>query len=347
MTSRPAACSCCLISTLRPAPPDRQKRRRPPVARSSDEPETGHRARDLFPERGHREEHLRRDARQEIEHVGRRCEVGLVAERVADAQLAEPEDVRHRQPQQIAIALGEQREVAAHPVRAVRADVRVRERHALRVAGGAARVEHLAGRVERDRAEARVDERGRGGIARGGGADRAVVGDRRVGLPRARRQIDDDGFYGELLDHRLGARALVLAGDEHDLALGVLEDVADLIRRRRRIDRHEHDARRLRAERGARPRDRVRREDRDAVAGLDVVLDQPARDAADLRRELAPRDWRPAVAGADLEARAVAVRGEAIEHRVRRGLDLREGVEVEERGRRGRRHFGGSFSSRS
>ena len=92
---------------------------------------------------GTRHEHVRRDLGQQIEHVGRRREVRLPAERVAEAQLAEAEDVAHRQPQQIAIALLEQRRVAHEPVGAVAADVAVRERHALGVARGAARVEHL------------------------------------------------------------------------------------------------------------------------------------------------------------------------------------------------------------
>ena len=69
--------------------------------------------------------------RQRIEHLGRPDHRQM-------AGLAEAEDVRHRQPQQIGHAGVEQRRVAHQPILPVDADVAVRQRHALGLAGGAA-----------------------------------------------------------------------------------------------------------------------------------------------------------------------------------------------------------------
>ena len=71
-------------------------------------------------------------------------------ERVAEARLAEAEDVAHRQPEQIDGALVEERRVAASQSQAVHRHVAVGERHALGVARRAARVEHHPGLIERD-----------------------------------------------------------------------------------------------------------------------------------------------------------------------------------------------------
>ena len=269
-------------------------------------------ARDLFPVRGHRHEYVRFDRRQELEHVGGRGEVGLPAERVAEAELAEAEDVAHRQPEQIEIVLGEEWRVRLEPVGTVAADVAMREWHAFRIARRAARVEHLGRLIEIDGGEARVDERGVGDVTRGG-----------IGSPRHVGEIDDLGRVRERATRLLEARDELGAGDEHVLDLGVTEDVRDLLGRRRRIDRYEQRPGGLCAERGARPCDGVVRIDRDAFARREVVLDQPARDAADLRRELAPRHGVPRAGGvADLKARAIAMRCEACEHRVRRRQDF-------------------------
>ena len=96
-------------------------------------------------------------------------EVGREAERVAEARLAEAEDVAHRQPEHVDGALVEERRVALAASRApLTRDVAVGERHAL---GVAARCRSCRASRRADRAiegvEARSKSVGLGGVARG------------------------------------------------------------------------------------------------------------------------------------------------------------------------------------
>src|SRR5262249_27257464 len=103
-----------------------------------------------------------------------------------------------------------------------------------------------------------------------------------------------------------------------------LQDVRDLLRRRRGINGDEYRTCGLRTERGGGPLHTVLRVDRDAVAGLEPMLDEPTRHAANLRRELPPRHRLPAVAVANLESHAIAMRREPIEYGTRCGRDLEQ-----------------------
>ena len=283
---------------------------------------------------------------QSIHHLNRITEVRGEAERVAEAGLAEAEDVAHREPQEIDRARVEERRVARQPVAPVDGDVLVRERHALGVPARAARVKHEARLPERDGVHRALELARALRVARGADGERGRpaddllvdLGERRSALvlrdesredgARIERVVEQhDALDGrERLPRFEDAREQDGRVDEEDLRVAVLGDVARLRRGAGRVDRHHHAAGCLDGERGAHPLHAVRREHGAAIAGRHSDRREKERNAPDLRRELAPRDGAHAAAlRGHEEARALGALGEAVEHGARRDAEIEEG----------------------
>ena len=164
----------------------------------------------------------------------------------------------------------------------VRHDVAVRQHHALGLARRAGGVDDGGERFGADRGAAGLDGRpdrrvDRQPLAaareeRGAGDDRRaqaeVTGLRITGV-RRRPRVDDDHQLQrrQQVSHLLHLRRLDAIRDDGDAGAGVGEDVPDLRRRQRRIDRHGDDADRLRREIDQDPLGPALGHDRQPVAG--------------------------------------------------------------------------------
>ena len=112
----------------------------------------------------------------------------------------------------------------------------------------------------------------------------------------------------------------VLGGlDDDVVGFGVLQDVLDLARRARLVDRHEHRAGEPRGEVDECPLVAHLAHEADLVAGLDSRGHEPLREGDDLLVELARRDIRPsAIGGGQGEERSLGSQGHAIDQQVGR-----------------------------
>jgi hypothetical protein len=212
----------------------------------------------------------------------------------------------------------------------------VREHHPFWLAGRPRRVDDRRQILRADRGGQLVEEAGALGVERAAAffelRQRQDCG-AAVLLDRLAFEDDDVAQRGAAA-HRL-ADALVgraVLHEEEDGA-GVVDDVARLRRRERRVDGHVHGAGELAAHVRNHPLGRTLRDDRHAVAAGDAERVQPQRDGADAARELRRRDGAPRAPALVVER----VGARVLAHGALEDLDERARLVGRERGAAGAR----------
>ena len=182
------------------------------------------------------------------------------------------------------------------------------EHAALRVAGGARRVEERQRVVQADLG-ARLVQRARV-LGRVGAPRRLDVGQRpaRAGDVDADHPLEGGQLDLEVVHLR---ELLGVLGDQH-LRLGVAQDELDLGGRRSRIDRDHDRADRRQGVVGECPLEPRAAQDRDLVALLNVEGEEAVRQRGDAVGGLLPADLAPAVGFADEERGARTVGADAL-----------------------------------
>ncbi len=217
---------------------------------------------------------------------------GREAELQAGGEQHLAEDVREREPEVLEVVLVQgARRLGG---RALVDDAVLHEAHALGPAGRAGGVDDDGEAVGAERVDPVVDRRG-AGFEQLTAAGREVVGrDHPAVLAAGSGERDDLAHAREVTAPlgQLGDLGLVLGED--DAALGVAEDVGDVVGDRRRVDGRRRAAAADDREVGENPLDPGRRRDGDAVLGLDPEGDQPGRPGTDHGVGLAPRERWPA-----------------------------------------------------
>ncbi len=183
-----------------------------------------------------RSAHERRlDDRQVVDDLG---DPSVDRRREADRDLRRQEDlaerVRHRQPEELQVVLGE--ELAGEDDRTFVRPAVVAQAYALGPAGGAGRVDQGRERAGLRRGHSILDDRGVLLEVLLAQLLEIVEADDPVAVGRAleHHDLDDRRQLGVLLAE-LGDLLVVLG--EHDPAVGVGEDVGDVVGHRRRVDR--------------------------------------------------------------------------------------------------------------
>jgi hypothetical protein len=193
-------------------------------------------------------------------------------------------DVRQRQERQTAIPRREWDGVAAGGD--VVGEVAVRQHHPLGAPGRARRVDEAREVAGRGLPELRV----RGGAGRGAGRDHRLPG------PRAWRRCVEHRRVAESCQaraHRLDLGRLLGRRDQCHGRARIAEDVFDLVRKERRVDRHGHSTRGEDGVIGDRPLGAVLGQDRHPIAGPDAERLESARGVAHGAAELTGGDRGP------------------------------------------------------
>ena len=185
--------------------------------------------------------------------------------------------------------------VAAQRFDRIRTQIRVRQHHALRLAGGPRSVDQRRELIAfHQRAASPVF----GHVGLAGRCDKAVVIQNFSAQVRRRRDADQMFHLGHTLTRLGGFARFRFAGGKDDPRSSIVHDVHETIRRLVEINRHARSAEPGNGEIGDVPLRTIRRKQSHAIAGVNPEFGKGFRKSSDPAQHFRRRDGFPSIRGA-------------------------------------------------